>query len=385
MLFGDFVFFPCPGSGGVRTLFGTLMLDGLVWSFQRFLSPRVPASRLSSGAVRSGRLCFPVLGRESAEDRVTSLGSFVDHHHIRLTWILRLELGNPCLYPLSLAACLPPPSNPIGTMSFGSTVKFTALEIANAPDLEPALEGLLRSNEVHEDIITAFRVQQIKTRALITALDSTEEGFKSTCKEAFGVDTEENGGGCPHKREWAKLNTAWAQAKITGEAIERINATKRAIGEPVAFLSADWTSLIRDGELPAQSYYEAFEEILPPSKAETLALVVSLADEKKQRASRPEPAMQLGLHLDSTLAVQTKRRYMATMPQNMEALSAKYDVLTNLWLLAESSATRAQTLLGPHSFDLAQIPQRTVEQGQLRVATRRARRSVGITGVESLP
>ena len=233
-------------------------------------------------------------------------------------------------------------------MAFVSTVKFTAQEIASAPNLEPALEGLLRSNEVHEDIIIAFRVQQIKTRALFTALDSTEEGFKSTCKEAFGVNTEEKGGGFPHKREWAKLNTAWAQAKITGEAIERVNATKRAHGEPVAFLTADWTSLIRefkvqrgkleDEELPAQSYYEAFEEGLHDGtlEAETLAHVVSLADEKKQRASRPEPAKQLGLHLDSTLTVQTKRRYMASMPQNTESLRAKYEVLTNLWLLAQS-------------------------------------------------
>ena len=96
--------------------------------------------------------------------------------------------------------------------------------------LEPALEGLLRSNEV-----------QIKTLALFTALDSTEGGFMSMCKEAFGVNTD-----FLHKREWAKLHTASSQAKVTWEAIERVSATKRAHGEPVAFLTTDWTSLTRE-------------------------------------------------------------------------------------------------------------------------------------------
>ena len=141
------------------------------------------------------------------------------------------------------------------------------------------------------------------------ALESKEEGFNSTCKEASGVNAEENCGGFPHESEWAELNTTWAQAKITGEAIERVNATKHAHGEPVAFLTADWTSWTRefgvqrgklkDEELPAQSYYKAFEDRFHDGTltAETLAQVASLANEERQRASRPEPAKQLGLHL----------------------------------------------------------------------------------------
>ena len=227
-----------------------------------------------------------------------------------------------------------------------SFISFTDEEIANAPKLEPSLEGLLLSANVKPQIIDAFRVQEITSVNLMVALDSTEEGFMKTCKQAFGIDTE--AGDFGHKREWAKLNMVWKQARITCDTKDRVDAVKRAHGEPVSFLTADWVSLLRefkkqrgkiqDSELPAQSYYEAFEESLHDGtiQAETLSHVVSIAEEQKQRASRPEPPKQLGLHLDSTLTVQTKRRYMSSMPATTEALRTKYEVLTNLWLLGQS-------------------------------------------------
>ena len=105
----------------------------------------------------------------------------------------------------------------IGTMAFVSTVKFTAEEIASAPNLEPALEGLLRSNEVHEDIITAFRSNR----------SNTDRGrFQEHVQGSIRVNTEEKGGGFPHKREWAKLNTVWAQAKSPGKPLN--GSTRRS-------------------------------------------------------------------------------------------------------------------------------------------------------------
>ena len=140
-------------------------------------------------------------------------------------------------------------------------------------------------------------------------------GFRSTCKEAFVVNTEAGGRGFTHKGERAKRTTAWLQATINGEPTQQVNATKRAHDEPVSFLTADWTSLVRefevqrgkleDEERPSECSYEAFEEGFHDGilEAKTLAYVVSLPDAKKQRASRPEPAKQQGLHLDSTLTV----------------------------------------------------------------------------------
>ena len=180
-----------------------------------------------------------------------------------------------------------------------SFISFTDEEIANAPKLEPSLEGLLLSANVKPQIIDAFRVQEITSVNLMVALDSTEEGFMKTCKQAFGIDTE--AGDFAHKREWAKLNMVWKQARITCDTKDRVDAVKRAHGEPVSFLTADWVSLLRefkqqrgkiqDSELPAQSYYEAFEESLHDGtiQAETLSHVVSIAEEQKQRAGRPNP------------------------------------------------------------------------------------------------
>ena len=71
-----------------------------------------------------------------------------------------------------------------------SFISFTAEEIANAPKLEPSLEGLLLSANVKPQIIDAFRVQEVTSVNLMVALDSTEEGCMKMCKQAFGIDTE---------------------------------------------------------------------------------------------------------------------------------------------------------------------------------------------------
>ena len=54
---------------------------------------------------------------------------------------------------------------------------------------------------------------------------------------------------------------------------------------------------IHDAKLPALSFYESFEERLHDGivEAETLAHVVSLAGERAQIASKPEPPFQMGM------------------------------------------------------------------------------------------
>ena len=41
------------------------------------------------------------------------------------------------------------------------------------------------------------------------------------------------------------------------------------------------------------------------------------------------------MHLYSTLTIQTKRRYMSTMPTTTEGLRQKYRIMRNCWLLAQ--------------------------------------------------
>ena len=136
---------------------------------------------------------------------------------------------------------------------------------------------------------------------------------------------------------------AWSTARIQNEA-----ATARAHGQAVSLLNYNWTSLMRkfrdqygkhlkEEDLPAQSYYEQFEESLADGclQAERLTHVVSAREEKDQKGLKPEPARQLGLHLDSSLTIQTKRRFMSNMPTTTEQFRAKYRVMSNCWLLAK--------------------------------------------------
>ena len=48
----------------------------------------------------------------------------------------------------------------------------------------------------------------------------------------------------------------------------------------------------------------------------------------------------MGIHLDSTLTIQTRRRFVLTAPANMEELRTKYKIMTNLWLLVQMPEPR---------------------------------------------
>ena len=122
----------------------------------------------------------------------------------------------------------------------------------------------------------------------------------------------------------ARTIKAWSNAKTQAETKQHVDNVAKAHGEPTTMLQVDWTTLLdrfkekygehlHDNRLPSQSYYEAFEEKLSDGQltAETLAHVVSLQEELDQKAKHPEPTRQLGLHLDSSLTIQTKRRYMS--------------------------------------------------------------------------
>ena len=80
----------------------------------------------------------------------------------------------------------------VGTMSLTFLDMSSEQRSAAAP-LEPSLEALLREVNCHEEILMAFRVQEIVDRGLFVALDSTEEGIRKTAQEAFGIDPEKGG------------------------------------------------------------------------------------------------------------------------------------------------------------------------------------------------
>ena len=255
--------------------------------------------------------------------------------------------------PSSGQAFSPPPPGSSGAVQVTRSLRtpapgelgFTQEQIDAAPPLDLGLENLLRQCDVKEPLIQAFRVRGITDRFLFVALDETTEGLRSTCREALGVDTNFN---FEHKLEFAKISKAWSSAKIASETKEKIDAVHRAHGEPVQMLEGDWVSLIRafkvkygknihPSRLPAQSYYESYEEKLSNTtwRAEPLTHVVSLQEEEKQKALRPEPARSIGIHLDSSLSIQTQRRFMSSVPTTIEDLRTKYKVMANMFLLAQ--------------------------------------------------
>ena len=151
-----------------------------------------------------------------------------------------------------------------------------------------------------------------------------------------------------HKLEFARITTAWKKARAQADIKVTTEALQRQHGEPVAMLPEDWTSVVvqfkkkygsdlQDEELPSQAYYEDFQERLSAGmlRAESLDQVINMAEAEEQERQKPDPPKQFGIHLDSKLTLQTRRRYTGTAPKNTEELRAKYEVMSNMWLLAQ--------------------------------------------------
>ena len=215
---------------------------------------------------------------------------------------------------------------------------------ANAKPLEPAFEALLRTVDLDEELITILRVRNVLDREIFSSLEMNEENFRDTIASACGIDNTN----FEHKLEIAKLVKAWRTSSLQAEGKSKVDAVQKAHGEPIQMLSEDWAILMRQfkekigrnihaSKLPAQSYYEAFQEKLSEGSlaAETLAQVISASEEENQKKNKPESSRQLGLNLDSTLTIQTRRRYIASMPANFEELRIKYKVMSHMWLLSQ--------------------------------------------------
>ena len=217
--------------------------------------------------------------------------------------------------------------------------------ISAAPSMDPSLDALLRCVNLCEQLITAFRVQEITDRELFVALDTSEESLRETCKEAFGIDTSK---GFAHKRELGKIIKAGCNAKVHCDTKLKLDAVARSHGKPLSMLCADWEALrltfktkfvthLHDTVLPAQSYFEGFEERLANGqlRAEQLAQVVSVREQEEQGSKKPDAQRHMSLHLDGQLTIQTKRRFLSSMPANPEELRVKYKIMTHCWLLAQ--------------------------------------------------
>ena len=129
-----------------------------------------------------------------------------------------------------------------GVAAFNSTNTFTAERLASAPQLEPAFEHLLRNSKTHESVINTLRVNTITDRDTFVNVFDSGTALKDGASD-LGFDL--TSGGSPHKREFARVVTAWTTAKIMSETKLQTDAVARAHRVPVTLLPCDWTLSLR--------------------------------------------------------------------------------------------------------------------------------------------
>ena len=233
----------------------------------------------------------------------------------------------------------------MAAQKFESLVKLTEEQVGSLPSLEPAFEHLLRDTGLEESTIQAIRHCEIKDRETFSNLADTAEELKTLAAD-MGMDVKD--GGMPHRREYARVLTAWKKCRTQVEVKVNTEALQKQHGEPIRMLPEDWTSVmvhfkskygndLQKEELPAQAYFEEFQEKLSAGmlQAEPLSQMISQAEAEEQERKKPDPPRQYGLHLNASLTIQTRRRYTSTEPKDIEELRAKYDLLSNCWLLGQ--------------------------------------------------
>ena len=258
---------------------------------------------------------------------------------------IRLELAN-FATSLSFALVVFVISYFTDMAAFTSSIAIPAAQLADAPQLEPAFEHLLRNSSVHESVISTLRVNAITDRDTFVNMFNSEAALKEGASD-LGFDL--TSGGLPHKREFARVVTSWKTAKVMSETKLQTDAVARAHGVPVTLLPCDWTSLVTEFKNKNGKHIFRTTSFLlnlcsrtSPSdladgtlKAEPLSHVASLFEEEQQDAKRPDPTRQYNLQLDSKLTITTKRRHLSSEPTDEKGLRLKYSILTNLWLLAQ--------------------------------------------------
>ena len=95
---------------------------------------------------------------------------------------------------------------------FNSSVVITDAQLADAPQFEPAFEHMLRNSAVHESVISILRANAVVDRDTFVNMYDSESSLKEGASD-LGFDLVT--GGLPHKREFARIVTAWKTYPLT--------------------------------------------------------------------------------------------------------------------------------------------------------------------------
>ena len=187
-------------------------------------------------------------------------------------------------------------------------------------------------------------------------------------KDAFGLDLSATGG-FTHKREMAKVIASWKESRLQSDTKAKVDAVARAHGEPVSYLPSEWVKMLKtfkdvhsqripEYHLPAQCYFETFEEKINEGRlrAETLAQVISLQEEEAAERSKPEHPKQLHLTLSSQIS--HFRLVADTFRQCQEQWSSCGRSI-------QTPSARPHALQRPGRTDVASVFGRALEQEDL--------------------
>ena len=70
-------------------------------------------------------------------------------------------------------------------------------------------------------------------------------------------------------------------------------------------------------------------------RAEAPSHIISQFEAEEQQKDEPDPPWQNGVHLNSRLTLQTRRRFTSTSPRNFHESQAKDEVTSHVWRLAQ--------------------------------------------------
>ena len=202
-------------------------------------------------------------------------------------------------------------STQLVSQDFVSTVTQSDAQQSSLIELELAFQHLLRDVGLEESTILALHHCMIKDRETFTGLADVPEGLRSVASD-MGIDF--SAGGMLPKREFSKVLMAWKRTTVQIEVKTSTEELQKQHAEQTRMLPQDGMSVVvkfkskygknlQEEELPAQPYFEEFQEKLAAGmlQAELLDQVISQAEAEEQDCEKKRN------HRDNTVSISTLR------------------------------------------------------------------------------
>ena len=190
-------------------------------------------------------------------------------------------------------------------------------------------------------LIHTLRVNSITDReTFVNMYDAAAVLKEGPLDLGFDLST----GGLPHKREFARVVTAWKTAKAMAETELHTDAVARAHGVLITLLPCDWTSILVEFKRSMARIFRMIDCLSNrclralrkswPTAPSRLSLCLMWSAYLKR--SNKEKTNQLGSTIYNSIPGSLSRPSGGiSVLSRREGLRMKYAVLINLWLLAQ--------------------------------------------------